>query len=66
MAETAQIKSSPQSWCARGLVISGLTGQKKLKFYWWVVIDVEYTNAKGFLNFFMIWSSYLLFKIGSN
>ena len=33
-------------------IISGLTGQEILKFDWCVVIDVEYTFAKGFLVFY--------------
>ena len=51
MTETAQIKYSPQNWRAWCLIISGLTGQKILKFDWWVVIDVDYIIAKEFLNF---------------
>ena len=35
-------------WC---LIISGLTGQKKLKFDGWVVIDVDFIIAKVFLKF---------------
>ena len=46
MAETSRTKSSPQNWRARGLIISEMTGQKKLKFDWWVVIDVDYRFAK--------------------
>ena len=52
MAKTARINSSPQNWSAWGLIISGLTEQKKLKFDWWVVIDVDYIIAKGFFIFY--------------
>ena len=52
MAEMAQIKSSPQNWRARDLIISGLDKQKILKFDWWVVIDVAYIISKEFLNFY--------------
>ena len=66
MAKTAQIKSSPQKCRAWGHIISVLTGQNILKFDWWVVIDVDYRIAKEFFYFFIIWSTYLLLKIGSN
>ena len=46
------MKSSPQNWCAWGLIISVLTGQEMLKFDWWVVIDMDYRIAKEFLIFF--------------
>ena len=31
-----------------------------------MIIDAEYIIAKKFLNFLIIWSTYLLLKIGSN
>ena len=31
MTETARIKSSPQNWCIRNIIISGLTGIQKRK-----------------------------------
>ena len=66
MAETGRIKSSPQKWCTWELIILGLTGQKILKFDWWVFIDMEYILAKVSLIFLIISSIYLLLKIGSN
>ena len=61
MAEMARIKSSPQTWRARGLINSGLTGQKRLKFDWCIVIDVEYGILVDFI-FIFIWSTYVLLK----
>ena len=66
MAKTDRINSSSQNWSAGGVIISGPTKQEILKFDCWVVIDVYYKTAKGFLIVLIIWSSYLLFKISSN
>ena len=48
MAKTARIKWLPQKMACWGLVISGLTEQKILKFDWSVVIDVDYIIIKEF------------------
>ena len=49
MAKTAQNKSSPQNWRARGLIISRLTGKEILNFDRWVFVDVDYRFIKYLL-----------------
>ena len=39
---------------------------KKLKFDWWVVVDVDYIIANEFLFICKIWSTYILLKNGLN
>ena len=51
MDETAQIKSSPQNWRARGLIISELTGQNKLNLIggWSLTCSIESQKDFDFL-----------------
>ena len=65
MAKTAELKCLPPKMACLGLIISGLTGQKKLKFDWWVVIDEDYIIIKEFLFISKFWSTSILLKNGS-
>ena len=59
------MKKCAPKMARQGLIISGLTGQKILQFYCWVVIDKDYILVKGFYFISKFWSTYILLKNGS-